>query len=111
LQFQSRSPTDFARAAANFRKRVSGYALLEPDERLTLLLLSDDVPTLVLERPSWMAFALCRGSDADFFASEDAAEPAKSVCVQCPCREPCLSFALGRERASGAGRRRRSDGP
>jgi WhiB family transcriptional regulator, redox-sensing transcriptional regulator len=53
----------------------------------------------------WQASAACRGEDASYFfapnyfekrAQKDAREAvAKAICLRCPVRDECLSFALG----------------
>jgi WhiB family redox-sensing transcriptional regulator len=54
---------------------------------------------------AWQSAAACRGLDPLIFypltdEDEDAA-PAKSVCNECPVREPCLEYALGRREKDG----------
>jgi WhiB family redox-sensing transcriptional regulator len=47
---------------------------------------------------SWRDLARCRGVDPEVFYpvsdDDEAAEEAKSICILCPVREPCLEFAL-----------------
>jgi len=54
---------------------------------------------------SWRELARCRGVDPEVFypASDDdeAAEEAKSICVLCPVREPCLEHALSTREKDG----------
>lgn len=67
------------------------------DELVTLM--SADVLPLTLgdliERPSWMADALCRAHpEVSFFPrrGEDL-QPAKAICAACPVRAECLAYA------------------
>lgn len=51
----------------------------------------------------WRSRGACRGSDPSIFYpedEEDPAEAAKSICAECPVREPCLEHAIAvREKA------------
>jgi WhiB family redox-sensing transcriptional regulator len=50
---------------------------------------------------SWRQHAACRGLEPEVFypVSEEQIDEAKSVCRECPVREPCLEYALvNRER-------------
>ena len=50
---------------------------------------------------AWRQRAACRGVDPDIFypVSDEEAEAAKAICVQCTVREMCLEYALmNRER-------------
>jgi WhiB family redox-sensing transcriptional regulator len=53
----------------------------------------------------WRSAAACRGLDPLIFYpltdEDDDAEPAKSVCEQCPVREACLEHALGAREKEG----------
>lgn len=53
----------------------------------------------------WHSAAACRGLDPLIFypvTDEDAeAETAKTVCAECPVREPCLEHALGSREKDG----------
>ncbi len=52
------------------------------------------------ERP-WVAYAACRGADADLFFPGNDLNPreALKICRACPVREECLEYALSaRER-------------
>lgn len=53
--------------------------------------------------PSWRQRAACRGLDPDIFypATEEDAEAAKSICAQCPARQPCLEHALAHREHDG----------
>ena len=52
---------------------------------------------------SWRQRGACRGLDPDIFypPTDDEADAAKTVCVKCPVREPCLEFALRTREAEG----------
>ncbi|HUF84222.1 MAG TPA: WhiB family transcriptional regulator [Acidimicrobiia bacterium] len=54
---------------------------------------------------SWREFARCRGVDPEVFYpvsdDDDDAEEAKSICADCPVREPCLEFALSTREKNG----------
>ncbi|MGH9279980.1 MAG: WhiB family transcriptional regulator [Acidimicrobiales bacterium] len=52
---------------------------------------------------SWRQRGACRGLDPDIFypPTDDEADAAKAVCVECPVREPCLEFALSTREADG----------
>lgn len=47
----------------------------------------------------WVLRGLCRGSNVDWWLSEDWADKleAKSVCERCPVRDECLEAALEEE--------------
>ncbi len=50
---------------------------------------------------TWRQRAACLGIDAAVFypVSDEEAGPAKSICAECPVRQPCLEYALvNRER-------------
>jgi WhiB family redox-sensing transcriptional regulator len=50
---------------------------------------------------AWRQHAACQGLDPGIFhpPSDEDAEAAKSICEQCPVRQPCLEHALvARER-------------
>jgi WhiB family transcriptional regulator, redox-sensing transcriptional regulator len=53
----------------------------------------------------WRSKAACHGLDPQIFypATDDdeAAAPAKAVCVVCPVREACLEHALGHREKEG----------
>lgn len=53
----------------------------------------------------WRALAACRGLDPALFypveTSDEAAEPAKRVCADCPVREDCLGYALSIRESEG----------
>jgi len=51
----------------------------------------------------WRVHAACAGLDPDVFypVNDEAAEEAKAVCAECPVREPCLEYALGRRERDG----------
>lgn len=54
-----------------------------------------------MKKLTWQNRAACRGVDTDIFfpATEEEAEPAKSICAVCPVLEACLEHALAdRER-------------
>lgn len=56
------------------------------------------------DRPfKWQDFALCLETDPDVFFPEkgSSADPARSVCGECPVRLQCLDYALSRELAYG----------
>lgn len=52
---------------------------------------------------SWRQRAACRGVDPDVFypATDEEAEEAKAVCVQCSVRESCLEYALNNRERDG----------
>jgi WhiB family redox-sensing transcriptional regulator len=52
---------------------------------------------------SWRQKAACRGLDPEIFypISDDAADPAKSVCSACAVRTPCLEYALSHRENDG----------
>jgi WhiB family redox-sensing transcriptional regulator len=52
---------------------------------------------------TWRNRAACRGVDPDVFypVSDEEAEVAKAVCVQCPVREACLEYALANRERDG----------
>ncbi|HUS61272.1 MAG TPA: WhiB family transcriptional regulator [Acidimicrobiales bacterium] len=45
---------------------------------------------------AWRQRAACTGVDPDIFypVTDDEAAAAKSICAQCPVRQPCLEYAL-----------------
>ena len=58
-----------------------------------------DLPDLasLLNRPEWMAEAVCQGMDVEVFVPPlggSGPGRAKAVCGCCSVREPCLAFAL-----------------
>lgn len=57
-----------------------------------------DVLGELMERPAWMADALCREpayADVDFFPESGAStRPAEQVCARCLVRGRCLLYAL-----------------
>ena len=60
------------------------------------VLLADDLPELVIERPAWMADASCQheGTSLFFPGKGESATAAKAICAACPARTPCLTYAL-----------------
>ena len=56
--------------------------------------------TSVAPTSDWREHALCRGVDPSVFHPADeeenefSAEPAKTICFQCPVREACLEHAI-----------------
>lgn len=52
---------------------------------------------------AWRQRAACRGVDPDIFypVSDEEAEAAKAICVQCTVREACLEFALANRERDG----------
>jgi WhiB family redox-sensing transcriptional regulator len=50
----------------------------------------------LIERPAWMADALCREHpEVNFFPERgDSSKPAQAVCARCAVCEACLTFAL-----------------
>jgi WhiB family redox-sensing transcriptional regulator len=70
-------------------------ALMQPGEPGDLIL------GALLDRPSWMDIAACRGSPVDFVPppprpgrTSAAEEEALAVCRLCPVVDECLAFAL-----------------
>ncbi len=73
-------------------------------DALTLWLMRPEAPDVPLtleerlNRPAWQARAACRGQGADDWVTSSRRESAyraeKRVCMSCPVREPCLSYAL-----------------
>ena len=62
----------------------------------------DPVASLI-GRPPWMARAACRNTDtATFFPRRgEPSDAALAVCSHCPCRGPCLEFALAEPMITG----------
>jgi len=56
----------------------------------------EDLPSLPINRPAWMARAACRDADPAIFFPEVGtnATAAKAVCAGCGEREICLGYAL-----------------
>jgi WhiB family redox-sensing transcriptional regulator len=52
---------------------------------------------------AWAELAACRGLDPGIFypASDEEAEAAKAVCLQCPVQEVCLEHAITRREHNG----------
>lgn len=52
---------------------------------------------------TWRQKAACRGIDPELFypVSDEEAGAAKSICAQCPVREPCLEYALAARERDG----------
>ena len=75
---------------------LSSLSGLEPDQKVMALLMEDLLPALVIERPSWMAEAACRGEDTALFFIErgGSTTEAKALCAECPVKEPCLAYAI-----------------
>ncbi|HUR18877.1 MAG TPA: WhiB family transcriptional regulator [Acidimicrobiales bacterium] len=46
---------------------------------------------------SWMQFASCRGADtATWFPHQgEDVRPAKTICADCPVRQPCAEYGMG----------------
>lgn len=51
----------------------------------------------------WRQHGACRGLDADIFypTADDEATAAKSICADCPVRQPCLECALANRERDG----------
>ena len=45
---------------------------------------------------NWQSRAACRGIDSTTFfpITEEAAEPAKRICLRCEVRQPCLQYSF-----------------
>lgn len=52
---------------------------------------------------AWRQKAACRGVDPDIFypVSDEDAEEAKAICMQCPVQRACLEWALGNREREG----------
>jgi WhiB family redox-sensing transcriptional regulator len=52
---------------------------------------------------AWRQKAACRGVDPDIFypVSDDDAEEAKAICMQCPVQQACLEWALSSREREG----------
>ena len=52
---------------------------------------------------AWRQRAACRGVDPDIFypVSDEDAEEAKAICMQCPVQQKCLDWALGNREKEG----------
>jgi WhiB family redox-sensing transcriptional regulator len=52
---------------------------------------------------SWRQHAACRGLDPEVFypVTDEEAEVAKTVCIMCPVRQPCLEHALNSREKDG----------
>lgn len=52
---------------------------------------------------AWRQRAACTGVDPDIFypLTDDEAAEAKSICAQCPVRQPCLEYALSTRERDG----------
>lgn len=60
-------------------------------------------PSLVPDRPDWMADALCAQTDPEAFFPEKGqpAEPGRQICARCPVRAECLDYALTNDERYG----------
>lgn len=66
------------------------------------------LPTLeqLLQRPTWMKQAACRGQDTSLFFPSKGPSPARvarvrALCAGCPVREECLDYAITTEHIMG----------
>ncbi len=81
------------------------------------LMLPGDAPTLAdvlgMLRPAWQARAACRGAGpAAFFPyGGEPTDEARELCGQCPVREPCLAYAMGRRPRRHMGRHHQAGTP
>ena len=54
--------------------------------------------TTLIEKPTWMASAACRGMDVNLFFPEvgrtTVSATAKAVCAACPVAAECLAYAV-----------------
>ena len=52
---------------------------------------------------SWRERGACRGLDPEIFypASDEEADPAKTICAGCSVRQACLEYALTRREKEG----------
>ena len=53
----------------------------------------------------WRQYARCLGADPELFYppadADDAAQPAKAICITCPVRVPCLEHAITHREKQG----------
>jgi WhiB family transcriptional regulator, redox-sensing transcriptional regulator len=76
----------------------------ELSEPLIRWLMQPEVPDLpttfeeLLQKPTWMAEAACRGEDPALFFPERgdwlSIKKARAICRTCPVRQPCTALAL-----------------
>lgn len=58
---------------------------------------------LLIDRPAWMADALCAETDPDAFFPDagGSVATAKAVCARCLVQRECLNFALANDERFG----------
>lgn len=58
---------------------------------------------LLIDRPPWMADALCAETDPDAFFPDKGGSSveAKRVCARCPVQQECLEYALTHDERFG----------
>ena len=54
------------------------------------------------DRPAWQAAAACQGRTAEMFPTDTRGQKAAAaICARCPCRAPCLAWALDNREVHG----------